>query len=121
MRPLRACLAANSRHRAAAAARRSSTASATASSSARPRAARSRTSRKPLTGAQVTAQLYAPEHPEPDLIIRTSGGLRLLNFLLWQGACAEVHFCDAYWPAFREIDFLRAMRNYAGRQRRFGA
>lgn len=74
-----------------------------------------------LTVDDVTAHLYAPEHPEPDLIIRTSGEQRLSNFLLWQGAYAELHFCDAYWPAFREIDFLRALRNYAGRQRRFGA
>lgn len=74
-----------------------------------------------LTVDDVTAHLYAPEHPEPDLIIRTSGEQRLSNFLLWQGAYAELQFCDAYWPAFREIDFLRALRNYAGRQRRFGA
>jgi short-chain Z-isoprenyl diphosphate synthase len=74
-----------------------------------------------LTVDDVTAHLYAPEHPEPDLIIRTSGEQRLSNFLLWQGAYAELHFCDAYWPAFREIDFLRAMRSYTSRQRRFGA
>ncbi|WP_326954132.1 polyprenyl diphosphate synthase [Amycolatopsis sp. NBC_01286] len=74
-----------------------------------------------LTVDDVAAHLYAPEHPEPDLIIRTSGEQRLSNFLLWQGAYAELHFCDAYWPAFRDIDFLRALRSYAGRQRRFGA
>ncbi|WP_084579332.1 undecaprenyl diphosphate synthase family protein [Kutzneria sp. 744] len=43
------------------------------------------------------------------------------NFLLWQSAYAELYFCEAYWPAFREVDFLRALRSYAQRQRRHGA
>jgi short-chain Z-isoprenyl diphosphate synthase len=59
--------------------------------------------------------------PEPDLVIRTSGEQRLSNFLLWQSAYSELYFCEAYWPAFREIDFLRALRSYAARKRRFGA
>jgi len=53
-------------------------------------------------------------------VIRTSGEQRLSNFLLWQSAYSELYFCDAYWPAFREIDFLRALRSYGARQRRFG-
>jgi short-chain Z-isoprenyl diphosphate synthase len=53
-------------------------------------------------------------------VIRTSGEQRLSNFLLWQSAYSELYFCEAYWPAFREIDFLRALRSYAARKRRFG-
>jgi short-chain Z-isoprenyl diphosphate synthase len=64
--------------------------------------------------------LYAPDVPEPDLIIRTSGEVRLSGFLLWQSVHSELYFCDALWPAFRKIDFLRAIRNFQGRQRRFG-
>jgi short-chain Z-isoprenyl diphosphate synthase len=56
----------------------------------------------------------------PDLIIRTSGELRLSGFLLWQSAHSEFHFCDAYWPEFRKVDFLRALRDYQRRTRRFG-
>ena len=67
------------------------------------------------------ACLYAPEMHDPDLIIRTSGEQRLSNFLLWQTVHSELYFCDAYWPAFREIDFLRALRSYAARQSRRGA
>jgi short-chain Z-isoprenyl diphosphate synthase len=74
-----------------------------------------------LTVADVAAHLYNADQPEPDLVIRTSGEQRLSNFLLWQTAYAELYFCEAYWPAFREIDFLRALRNFAGRQRRHGA
>jgi short-chain Z-isoprenyl diphosphate synthase len=54
------------------------------------------------------------------LIIRTSGELRLSGFLLWQSAYSEYYFCDVYWPEFRKIDFLRAIRSYASRQRRRG-
>ncbi|MEM6455323.1 MAG: polyprenyl diphosphate synthase [Acidobacteriota bacterium] len=64
--------------------------------------------------------LYTADQPEPDLILRTSGEVRLSGFLLWQSAHAEFYFCDAHWPAFREIDFLRALRSYDLRQRRFG-
>jgi short-chain Z-isoprenyl diphosphate synthase len=74
-----------------------------------------------LKADDITAHLYTVGRPEPDLVIRTSGEQRLSNFLLWQSAYSELYFCEAYWPAFREIDFLRALRSYAGRQRRCGA
>ena len=64
--------------------------------------------------------LYAPDLPDPDLIIRTSGEIRLSGFLLWQSAYSEFYFCDAHWPAFRKVDFLRAVRAYQQRERRFG-
>jgi short-chain Z-isoprenyl diphosphate synthase len=66
----------------------------------------------------IARHLAGAGQPEPDLIIRTSGEQRLSNFLLWQGKDADLHFCDCYWPAFREIDFLRALRDFAARQRR---
>jgi short-chain Z-isoprenyl diphosphate synthase len=53
-------------------------------------------------------------------VIRTSGERRLSGFLLWQSAYAEMHFVDVYWPEFRRVDFLQALRSYAGRERRFG-
>ncbi len=65
--------------------------------------------------------LYTYELPDPDLIIRTSGELRLSGFLLWQSAYSEYYFCDAYWPSFRRIDFLRAIRSYQQRERRYGS
>jgi len=65
--------------------------------------------------------LYTYELPDPELIIRTSGELRLSGFLLWQSAYSEYYFCDAYWPSFRKIDFLRAIRSYQQRERRFGS
>jgi short-chain Z-isoprenyl diphosphate synthase len=64
--------------------------------------------------------MYAPDVPEPDLIIRTSGEVRLSGFLLWQSVHSELYFCDVPWPAFRKIDFLRAIRSFQARQRRFG-
>ena len=64
--------------------------------------------------------LYAPEMGDPDLLIRTSGELRVSNFLLWQTAHSEFHFTDVYWPEFRRVDFLRALRAYSARHRRFG-
>ncbi len=64
--------------------------------------------------------LYTSGQPEPDLIIRTSGEVRLSGFLLWQSAYSEFYFCDTCWPALREIDFLRALRAYHLRQRRYG-
>lgn len=64
----------------------------------------------------ITARLYAPTMTDVDLIIRTSGELRLSNFLLWQSARSEFSFCDTLWPGFREIDFVRALRYY-GRSR----
>jgi short-chain Z-isoprenyl diphosphate synthase len=65
--------------------------------------------------------LYTYDLPDPDLIIRTSGEVRLSGFLLWQSAYSEFYFCDAYWPAFRRIDLLRAIRSYQQRDRRFGS
>jgi short-chain Z-isoprenyl diphosphate synthase len=69
----------------------------------------------------ISEHLYTAGQPDPDLVIRTSGEQRLGGFLLWQSAHSEFYFCDAYWPAFRRVDFLRALRSYAARQRRFGA
>jgi undecaprenyl diphosphate synthase len=69
----------------------------------------------------LAAYLYAPEMPEPDLLIRTSGELRISNFLLWQLAYAELVFTDRRWPEFGEDDLRAAIREYAGRKRRFGA
>lgn len=65
-------------------------------------------------------KLYTGDLPDPELILRTSGELRLSNFLLWQLAYSELYFTDVYWPGFRKIDFLRAIRSYQMRQRRFG-
>lgn len=73
-----------------------------------------------LSTELLAPHLYTTGTPDPDLIIRTSGEIRLSGFLLWQSVHSEFHFCDAYWPAFRRIDFLRALRDFAGRQRRFG-
>ncbi len=73
-----------------------------------------------LTPDAVGKYLYTPDCPDPDLIIRTSGEVRLSGFMLWQSAYSEFYFCDAYWPAFRKIDLLRAIRSYQQRQRRFG-
>jgi short-chain Z-isoprenyl diphosphate synthase len=69
----------------------------------------------------IAEHLYTAGQPDPDLVIRTSGEQRLGGFLLWQSAQSEFYFCDAYWPAFRRVDFLRALRSYAARKRRFGA
>jgi short-chain Z-isoprenyl diphosphate synthase len=68
----------------------------------------------------IAQHLYTRGQPDPDLIIRTSGEQRLSGFLLWQTANAEFHFTDVYWPDFRRVDFLRALRDYAARHRRFG-
>ena len=79
-----------------------------------------------LDPAKLDEQVFAgflatAEMPDPDLIIRTSGEQRIGGFLLWQTIHSELYFCDAYWPAFRKVDFLRALRSYAARSRRFGA
>ncbi len=68
----------------------------------------------------IAEHLYTRGQPDPDLVIRTSGEQRLSGFLLWQTAHSEFYFCDAFWPAFRRVDFLRALREYAARSRRFG-
>jgi short-chain Z-isoprenyl diphosphate synthase len=73
-----------------------------------------------ITPEAVARSLYAPDLPDPDLIIRTSGESRLSGFLLWQSAFSEFYFTDVFWPAFRRIDFLRAVRAFQQRQRRFG-
>ncbi|HEX7745136.1 MAG TPA: isoprenyl transferase [Micromonosporaceae bacterium] len=69
----------------------------------------------------IAEHLYTRGQPDPDLVIRTSGEQRLSGFLLWQSAHSEFYFCDVNWPDFRHVDFLRALRSYANRQRRFGA
>ena len=73
-----------------------------------------------LSATDLEPYLYTHGQPEPDLILRTSGEIRSSGFLLWQSAYSEFYFSDTYWPAFREIDFLRALRSYHLRQRRFG-
>jgi len=73
-----------------------------------------------LTPEAIERHLYTAGSSDPDLIIRTSGEVRLSGFLPWQSVHSEFYFCDVYWPAFREIDFLRAIRTYQHRSRRFG-
>jgi len=73
-----------------------------------------------LTIAEIDKHLYTKGMPDPELVIRTSGEQRLSGFLLWQSAHSEFYFCEAYWPDFRRVDFLRALRSYAQRHRRFG-
>ena len=68
----------------------------------------------------IAEHLYTKGQPDPDLVIRTSGEQRLSGFLLWQSVHSEFYFCDALWPDFRKIDFMRALRDYGVRQRRFG-
>src|SRR5207245_9647741 len=68
----------------------------------------------------IRAKLYAPERPDPDLIVRTSGEKRISNFLLWQGAYAELLFTDVLWPDFRRTDLFAAIAEYQRRSRRFG-
>ncbi|MFB7947940.1 polyprenyl diphosphate synthase [Kitasatospora phosalacinea] len=74
-----------------------------------------------LTAGHIARHLHTAGSPDPDLVIRTSGEQRMSNFLLWQSAYAELYFCEAHWPAFRELDFLRAVGAYAARKRRYGA
>jgi short-chain Z-isoprenyl diphosphate synthase len=69
-----------------------------------------------LSEDDISRNLYLPQLPDPDLVIRTSGELRMSDFLLWQATRSEIDFCDLYWPAFREIDLLRALRTYGRRQ-----
>jgi short-chain Z-isoprenyl diphosphate synthase len=68
----------------------------------------------------IAGHLYTADLPDPDLVIRTSGESRLSGFLLWQAAYAEYSFVDVYWPEFRRVDFLRAIREFTLRERRFG-
>ena len=69
----------------------------------------------------IAARLYLPDVPDPDLMIRTSGELRLSNFLLWELSYTEFYFTETLWPDFREADFAKALEEYARRQRRYGA
>lgn len=73
-----------------------------------------------ITPEAIAGHLYTAGEPDPDLIIRTSGEVRLSGFLPWQGAHSELYFTDVYWPELRELDFLRALRTYQHRTRRFG-
>jgi short-chain Z-isoprenyl diphosphate synthase len=73
-----------------------------------------------VTPAAINQHLYTTGLPDPDLIIRTSGEVRLSGFLLWQCAQSEFYFTDVYWPEFRKVDFLRAIRSFQQRTRRFG-
>jgi tritrans,polycis-undecaprenyl-diphosphate synthase [geranylgeranyl-diphosphate specific] len=73
-----------------------------------------------VTEETFSKYLMTSDLPDPDLVIRTSGEVRISNFLLWQTAYSELYFCDVYWPEFRRIDFWRAIRSYQARERRFG-
>jgi short-chain Z-isoprenyl diphosphate synthase len=73
-----------------------------------------------VNAEHIGEHLYTKGQPDPDLVIRTSGEQRLSGFLLWQSAHSEFYFCEAFWPDFREVDFLRAIRSYDARERRFG-
>lgn len=68
----------------------------------------------------ISQHLYTAGQPDPDLIIRSSGEQRLSGFLMWQSAHSEFYFCEALWPDFRRVDFLRALRSYGHRERRYG-
>ncbi|WP_277209612.1 isoprenyl transferase [Isoptericola croceus] len=68
----------------------------------------------------IAAHLYTKGQPDPELVIRTSGELRVGGFLMWQSAHSELSFCEAYWPDFRRVDFLRALRDFSRRERRLG-
>ena len=68
----------------------------------------------------IEEHLYTKGQPDPELVIRTSGEQRLGGFLLWQSAHSEFYFCEAYWPDFRRVDYLRALRAYSQRERRLG-
>ena len=73
-----------------------------------------------ITPAAIDQHLYTAGLPDPELIIRTSGEVRLSGFLLWQSVHSEFYFTDVYWPEFRKVDFLRAIRSFQQRMRRFG-
>ena len=73
-----------------------------------------------LTPELISEHLYTGGQPDPDLVIRTSGEQRISDFMLWQSAHSELYFLEALGPDLREVDFLRALRDFARRQRRFG-
>ncbi|WP_422115291.1 isoprenyl transferase [Brachybacterium sp. UNK5269] len=74
-----------------------------------------------ISVGSIAEHLYTRGQPDPDLIIRTSGEQRLSGFLLWQSVHSEYWFCETYWPGFRRVDLLRALRDFCRRERRFGA
>ena len=73
-----------------------------------------------LEMGDIAGHLYTAGQPDPDLVIRTSGEQRVSGFLMWQSAHSEFYFCEALWPDFRRVDFLRALRAYSDRERRYG-
>ncbi|NED95273.1 isoprenyl transferase [Phytoactinopolyspora alkaliphila] len=73
-----------------------------------------------ITAEDIARHLYTKGQPDPDLVIRASGEQRQSGFLLWQSANSEYYFCEALWPDFRHVDFLRALRSYGERERRYG-
>lgn len=73
-----------------------------------------------ITATEIAEHLYTGGQPDPDLVVRTSGEQRLSDFMLWQSAHSEFYFVEALGPDLREVDFVRALRDYAGRQRRYG-
>jgi undecaprenyl diphosphate synthase len=75
----------------------------------------------PVTEELLRSRLYAPDIPDPDLLIRTGGEFRMSNFWLWEGAYSEYYFTDTYWPDFGMKELERALESYAGRERRYGA
>ncbi len=75
---------------------------------------------KPLTEENFSNYLYTAGLPDPDLLIRTSGEMRLSNFLLWQLSYAEIYITKKYWPDFNGADFVKAIKEYGRRERRFG-
>jgi tritrans,polycis-undecaprenyl-diphosphate synthase [geranylgeranyl-diphosphate specific] len=79
-----------------------------------------RLNRREIDENTVNNNLYTAGLEDPNLIIRTSGEERLSGFLLWQSSYSELYFCDSLWPEFRKVDFLRALRSYQERERRFG-
>ena len=73
-----------------------------------------------ITESLISSYISTKDVPDPDLLLRTSGEIRVSNFLLWQMAYSEFYFTDVYWPGFRYIDLLRAIRDYQKRKRRYG-
>jgi undecaprenyl diphosphate synthase len=76
--------------------------------------------KRSVSEEDISKRLYNPDIPEPDLLIRTAGEMRLSNFLLWQGAYSELYVVDKPWPEFAEADLLAACEAYSGRTRKFG-